>query len=358
MNPAAPPRGLDTAPLTSPLPRSAIAAYRAAVRASGRLTAGGMIQTIVTVAALVLIGGFVLTALGLAAAANGTAPVLPVVVAIAFAGVLALIVVGRLRSLFPWRRWAQLDAFARANDMTFTPRTDGSDENGLIFGRGDDRITRERVALGAGWLDGRAAVGTYSYSVTTGSGKDRHTTTYPWTYLVIRLDRTLPAMVLDAVQNDRGLFRGSDLPERFDSSQRLKLEGDFDRYFRLFAPTGYETDALTVFTPDLMQLLIEHAGSGTAFDVEIIDDRVYFYTPEFLDLLLPAVWQRLAGIVQLVGAKTLRQTTRYADDRVGDRALNLVAPGGRRLRPSTNVGLAVGVLVIAVVGVVSLFALR
>jgi hypothetical protein len=100
---------------------------------------------------------------------------------------------------------------------------------------------------------------------------------------VIQLDRALPHMVLDAVQNDRKILgqRVSNLPARFDLAQRLSREGDFDRYFTLYAPADYERDALYVFTPDLMALLIDEAGSGEggSMDVEIIDDRMYVYAP-------------------------------------------------------------------------------
>lgn len=39
----------------------------------------------------------------------------------------------------------------------------------------------------------------------------------------------------------------------------LSLEGDFDRYFTLYCPGDYERDALYVFTPDLLALLIDES---------------------------------------------------------------------------------------------------
>jgi hypothetical protein len=172
--------------------------------------------------------------------------------------------------------------------------------------------------------------------VETRHSDSRDATIDWWNYLVIQLDRALPHMVLDAVQNDRKILgqRVSNLPARFDLAQRLSLEGDFDRYFTLYAPADYERDALYVFTPDLMALLIDEAGSGEggSMDVEIIDDRMYVYAPGLRDFLQPFVWQRFAAIVQTVGAKTLRQTTNHADERVGDRTVNVVAEPGRRLK--------------------------
>ena len=59
-------------------------------------------------------------------------------------------------------------------------------------------------------------------------------------------------------------------------SQRISLEGNFDRFFTTYAPEGFHRDALEVLTPDVMALLIDHAGD---WDVELIDDVVYIVSP-------------------------------------------------------------------------------
>jgi hypothetical protein len=92
-------------------------------------------------------------------------------------------------------------------------------------------------------------------------------------YLAVRLDAPLPHLVLDAKANN-GLL-ATRLPGQFARDQVLQLEGDFDRYFTLYAPRQYERDALYVFTPDLMATLIDH---GSDYDVEIVDDWVVFAT--------------------------------------------------------------------------------
>lgn len=47
-------------------------------------------------------------------------------------------------------------------------------------------------------------------------------------------------MVLEARANRRVLR--SNLPWQFRSGQRLRLEGDFDRFFSLFVPRDYERE--------------------------------------------------------------------------------------------------------------------
>jgi hypothetical protein len=66
------------------------------------------------------------------------------------------------------------------------------------------------------------------------------------------------------------------LPMQFSQSQRIHLEGDFSRYFALYAPDTYAITALTILAPDVMEIVMRYAG---LCDIEIIDDKVYFYWP-------------------------------------------------------------------------------
>jgi hypothetical protein len=151
-------------------------------------------------------------------------------------------------------------------------------------------------------------------------------------------------MLLDSRANN-GMFGSSNLPSAFRRDQVLSLEGDFDRYFTLYCPRQYERDALYVFTPDLMALLIDEAAP---YDVEIIDRWLFVYAARPFPLADPHTYQRLLRIVATVGRKALSQTDRYRDERVGDFDANIVAPAGRRLRS----GIPIATLI--VVGVVAL----
>ena len=241
-----------------------------------------------------------------------------------------------------WESALRLTRFASTNGLVYLHEQPAT-YSGSIFQVGSVR-TVERAMRAA---SGRPTeIGTYRYAVESGSGQDRTVTIHRWGYVAVRLDRNLPHMVLDARSNDRSLFgvRSSNLPVSFDRNQVLHLEGDFDQHFTLYAPKEYERDALYVFTPDLMALLIDETGD---FDVEIVDDWMFVYSTRPFDLLSPATYERMRHIVATVGAKTLRQTARYADERVGDRLVNEVAPQGRRLKRRTSV-LATIIVVAAV----------
>lgn len=225
-----------------------------------------------------------------------------------------------------WDRAYRLFRFARANGLNFTWEAVGATMAGSIFTLGKQGVAYEVMAAGS---NGRPVqFGNYRRDGASLSNLSR----WQWGFLQIKLDRAMPHMIVEARRN-RGPFTnrvGTDLVR----GQALSLEGDFDRHFTLYAPKEYERDALYVFAPDLMALLIDRIS---AFDVEIIDDWLFVYSHKPWDLLRPETHVRLAEIVQTVARKTVRQTERYADPRVGDSRINAVGAGGRRLVRGTSI---------------------
>lgn len=235
-----------------------------------------------------------------------------------------------------------LPAFARANGWAYAPTAEVPALGASLWEQVSNGSVRDRVS-GSGWEAGRIVGGDRTasrveqrgrWTVTTRVSVSAPERSIDLGYFAITLPRKLPNFVLDADRNDRGPF--SSLLNRPRSSQRLPLEGDFDSHFRLYAPKGYERDALYVFTPDLMALLIDETGD---LDVEVRDDRFIVTKPGGFDFRSPATWERLGHILDTVGAKTRTRTDMYADERVVGGALQSagpssaeVAPAGQRLK--------------------------
>ena len=199
-------------------------------------------------------------------------------------------------------RGYRLAGFAAANGMTYLPRLEDPQLPGMIFSLGHGR---EATDLVRGTAPRFAEFANFRY--TTGSGKNSQT--HDWGYIAIKLDVPLPNIVLDAQANN-GFF-GSNLPAAYQGHQRLSLEGDFDRYFALYCPEGYEQDALYLFTPDIMARFMD---SASAFDVEIVDDWLFLYAQNRqVSTLDPAVWAQMFGTVGVVIAK-LQQWARWRDE--------------------------------------------
>lgn len=242
--------------------------------------------------------------------------------------------------LDPWRRWYELTRFAKANGLSFHPMLRNPRHDGLIFSSGEDRLALDVLATKAGRY---VEIGNFRSVGEIGSKR-----VATWGYLCVQLDRPLPHMVAESRAHRR-----SELPGSFSRQQVLGLEGDFDKHFTLYAPLTYERDALYVFTPDLMAVLIDDAA---LFDLEVVEDRLYLYSRTPFDLLGREPYDLVARVLQSVGTKSIRRSSTYRAPAAvrGGAAL----PGPRLTQRVSPVYIAAAVVGIGVVaaGIVAIFA--
>lgn len=104
----------------------------------------------------------------------------------------------------------------------------------------------------------------FTYKFTTGEGKSRKD--HFCTVAHIHLEKPFPHLILDSRSNTTLLNKG-------DAEQHVKLEGNFDDYFKLFVQKGRQIDALSVITPDVMQTLINMNSNQ---EIEIIGEHLFF----------------------------------------------------------------------------------
>lgn len=303
---------LNLAPLQEPLTQADINAYR--LGKSHRKALFGSLGKKMSVVPMVLIG---LWTLYLSILANNAS------FALFFISIFGVVL------FFFWLSYkrvvklrARLFKFAQANGLSFVEDVVSPSYPGMIFHSGHTRRIEE-----AFWFSDGIEIGNYAYD--EGSGRNRHT--YKWGYVKIKLNRRLPHMILDAKANN--FWKFSSLSGSFDRSQVLKLEGDFNSYFTLYAPQAYARDALYVFTPDVMAAMIDH---GKNFDIEIVDDQLFIYSATYFPLDNPALYGQLLTIVTTLRSELLDQTDYYADERVGNRVMNVVASEGQRLKSGTS----------------------
>ncbi|TAL41688.1 MAG: hypothetical protein EPN91_10070 [Salinibacterium sp.] len=230
-----------------------------------------------------------------------------------------------------WKQRLRYSRFAEANGLRYTFRQDNPHESGIIFRHGESVSINDRFASAYPPLFEIGNVQWAGHPLHEGAFRERG-------YVKVRLDRVLPHLFLQSQSNARKSLRFS-IPANFATSQRLPLEGDFDRFFSLYAPAGYGRDALYVLTPDLMALLIDRVPGC---NVEIVDKWMYVYVPKPLELDTPAAWMQALEIVETVGQKATRQTSRYEDARWI--ATQGGGVSGRRLKRAVPyLGIALGV---------------
>jgi len=300
-------RPFDARALLDPLDPAAAKAFTARLRQERRISDGGKVAAmIVYIVMLVLIGGFALVGLVLLAVFASVLKEGAIFIGILF-GFPALLCVGVIIAAFFFglrgeriaqeRRW-RLARFAQAVSMEYVPTISEPPLPGSVFQRGSGRTA---VDVLRGREPRFVEVGNYHYTVSNGKNQ----TTVRWGYIAIKLNVPLPHIVLDASGNNISLGT-------FDRDQHLSLEGDFDRYFRLYCPQGYERDALYLFTPDVMARFIDNAA---VFDVEIIDDWLFLYSSDDMSTLDPGRWAWTFSLLSALLDK-LAQWERWRDDRL------------------------------------------
>lgn len=300
-------RPFDARALTDPVDPAAAKAFTAHLRNNGAIRDGG---TVVAVIVFVFLGlfavGFAVIALFVLLAfwsvlkegsiLLGLLFLVPIL--LVFAGVIAAFVfMLRSNRRQVERRW-RLARFSEAVGMQYVPSISDPPLPGSVFQIGGSRTSTDVLR---GRQPRFVEVGNYQYTVSNGKNQ----TTVRFGYIAVKLNVPLPHIVLDASANSITL--GS-----FQRDQHLSLEGDFDRYFRLYCPQGYERDALYLFTPDVMARFIDNAA---VFDVEIVDDWLVLYSSGEMSTTDPGRWAWTFSLIAALLDK-LDQWERWRDDRL------------------------------------------
>lgn len=144
-------------------------------------------------------------------------------------------------------------------------------------------------------------------------------------YLVLKLPRSLPHLMIDSRKN-------GNLRQYLPGQLRLSLEGDFDRHFSVYVPDGYDRDALELLTPDVMAGLIDY---GRAWDIEVVEDRMIVVSHRVRSSSDRAETTALLLFAEVVGGDLSHQAVTYTDPRAERPRFDVAAPG-RRLRKRSS----------------------
>lgn len=163
--------------------------------------------------------------------------------------------------------------FAQVNHFAFSESIDTTTINskfGTVFQHGHSKNIRKQFS--GEFVSLPFSLFNYAYSESHGKSRQD----YDLLVLELTLPRTMPHMIIDSLV-ETGNGQSSTLPINFDKSQRIQLEGDFHKYFDLYAPDTYGITALTIIAPDAMEALMRHAA---LCDIEIVSSKLYFYWPD------------------------------------------------------------------------------
>ncbi len=74
-------------------------------------------------------------------------------------------------------------------------------------------------------------------------------------------------------------FYAYDIRE-FRGKKQLSLEDDFNKYFSVYVPEGYEIETLEILTPDIMQELIQ---KGASLSFEFSNNKLFIFSNKVIE---------------------------------------------------------------------------
>lgn len=195
--------------------------------------------------------------------------------------------------------WNQV---AKNNGWQYKGVVDDVEEPGIMFkqGKGQD-ITH----LIEGNVDGRP-FRMFKYSFTI--GEEKNETSYWYTVFAFKFEGTFPHIYLNNKHNSYSISAGEKLPLPFE----------FEKQFVLSAPRKYETEALEIFTPDILTKLLD---GGFNHDIELVDHELIMFVDGSTDNFkkLEKEFNKVMELEDLFDEKL----DRFKFEQIGDRPSDL-----------------------------------
>ncbi len=227
-----------------------------------------------------------------------------------------------LSSIYFWQEcsWAKiaiiLEKFAKDNGFNFIENIPKPVFSGSIFQFGANEPIRGMVY--GEW--NKKSFKFFNFRFRKREG--RNANLYERGVIVIKMPKELPNIIINSKKNN---FVGN---ADIAGSQKLELEGDFNKYFDVYAPKDYERDLLYFMTPELMSLLVDSAAD---FDIELVDSELYFYSKSGFRFTEEGVIEEIFNIINAVGGEFIENVALYKDERVAV-GENSISSSGKRLK--------------------------
>jgi hypothetical protein len=168
-------------------------------------------------------------------------------------------------------RHAFMQQFAKANSFSYQRQADLGQFPAPYLEMGHSRKIEDVVS--GKYLD--LPVSFFTFGCTIGYGRNAKHILF--TACEIHYTANLPRIFLDAHHHE---FMNIDIFRKPMDGEIVSLEGDFNKYFTLYVPRGFEIEALQIFSPDVMAKLIDKSKE---FSLEFFGDHLYIYSSKAID---------------------------------------------------------------------------
>lgn len=157
-----------------------------------------------------------------------------------------------------------MEQIAQAIGFTHEVRGDATSITGRLLNIGHSKKMEDVIS---GTYQGYP-IRIYDYTYTIGYGKGSHVEHH--TIFEVAFDKKLPDIFLQPARYV--LFSGNTGSDDIS----VTLEGDFNKYFILYAPKNYDMEIRVIFQPDLMADLID---KYQAYSIEIYENKLSVIAP-------------------------------------------------------------------------------
>jgi hypothetical protein len=169
--------------------------------------------------------------------------------------------------------WKQL---ASANGWKYESQGKRGLEKGIMFRQGDRAMENMGVSISncvEGNIDNKD-FRIFSFDLITGGSK-RDRNIYEYTVFAFKFQGNFPHFYLNNKKNSFGV----------DIGNFISLPAEFDDKFLLAAPKEYEIEALEIFTPNILAVLLDR---GFSYDIEFVNQEMLIFADgsiyDFADL--------------------------------------------------------------------------
>ncbi len=165
-----------------------------------------------------------------------------------------------------------LKEFAADNGYTFAKEGTVDKTYGTIFRMSNEQTISDLVSGTFAGCDLRM----FLHEATIRHG--RESARYGHTVIELDVHGRLPDLLMVNKHQHLKLME-PDFQELFGIKNVISLEGNFNEYFTLYAPSEMSVEALEVFSPDTMELMEDESRHYT---VEFAGNRVYIYAVGYI----------------------------------------------------------------------------
>lgn len=158
--------------------------------------------------------------------------------------------------------------FALANGYAYAQNGNVPNLNGALFTIGHTPRIADTVS---GQYQSRP-LWLFDYSYITGYGKSQQT--HLATVFKIDFQKLLPPILLAG----NAQYYGG-LGPNFKNSEKLQLEGDYNKYFELYTKKEFEMEALQICTPDFME---KTKDQWSQFSIDCNNTSLYIYSNKWI----------------------------------------------------------------------------